>query len=198
MAIANTIQSITPSLFAWQAYEPEVKCDLSSCAIETDEGLIIVDPIDLSPTAFEMLIAGRKPGAIILTNGNHARAAEKFRTRLHVKVFAALDADGLDLIPDAWLINGQIAPGGMQVITLPGSGPGEIALVGRGIACIGDAVIHLPPEGLRLLPDKYCADAALNRESLRKLLSCDFRVMTFAHGAPLVESAHTRLEELLA
>ena len=197
MAIAADFQSVTPSLFTWQAYEPSVKCDLSSCAIATDAGLIFMDPIELSEPAFAMLLLGRKPAAIILTNGNHTRAAEKFRTLLRVKIFAARDAGGLDVIPDATLADGQDAPGGMKVIALPGAGPGEIALVGHGIACIGDALIHLPPEGLRLLPDKYCADAAQNRESLRKLLSCDFQVMTFAHGAPVVEAARTKLESLL-
>lgn len=198
MAISEDFQSPAPSLFTWHAYEPEVKCDLSSCAIATDAGLIFVDPIELAEPAFARLLLGRKPAAILLTNGNHTRAAEKFRARLRVKVFAARDAAGLDLIPDATLADGQDAPGGMKVIALPGAGPGEIALVGHGIACIGDALIHLPPEGLRLLPDKYCADAAQNRDSLRKLLSCDFQVMTFAHGAPLVESARARLQKLLA
>ena len=187
-----------PSLFTWQAYEPEVKCDLSSCAIATNAGLIFVDPIELSEPALARLLLGREPAAIFLTNGNHTRAAEKFRTRLRVKIFAARDADGLDLTPDATLADGQDAFGGMNVIALPGAGPGEIALVGNGIACIGDALIHLPPEGLRLLPDKYCEDAAQNRASLRKLLSCDFQVMTFAHGAPLLESPRARLAELLA
>lgn len=198
MAIATDFQSITPSLFAWQAYEPEVKCDLSSCALATDAGLIFVDPIELAEPSFARLLRGRKPAAIILTNGNHTRAAETFRRLLGVKVFAAHDADGLDIVPDAPLADGQDAPGGMKVIALPGAGSGEIALVGHGIACIGDALIHLPPEGLRLLPDKYCTDAAQNRDSLRKLLSCEFQVMTFAHGAPLLEPVRVRLEELLA
>lgn len=198
LAIAADFQSVTPSLFTWHAYEPSVKCDLSSCAIATDAGLIFIDPIELSEPALARLLLGREPAAILLTNGNHTRAAEKFRALLRVKIFASHDAAELDIIPDATLADGQDAPGGMKVIALPGAGPGEIALVGHGIACIGDAVIHLPPEGLRLLPDKYCADAAQNRESLRKLLSCDFQVMTFAHGAPLFESPRAQLAKLLA
>ena len=75
---------------------------------------------------------------------------------------------------------------------------GEIALVGRGIACVGDALIHLPPEGLRLLPAKYCANPVEMRHSLRKLLSCEFQVVTFAHGVPLVGAVHQQLEKLLA
>ena len=198
MAFAIDFQTITPSLYAWHAYEPAVKCELSSCALDTGDGLIFIDPIELSETAFTNLLHGRKPKAIILTNENHTRAAENFRARLGVKVFASDDAIGLDIIPDEMLAHSQDAPGKLQIISLPGAAAGEIALVGNGIVCIGDALIHLPPDGLRILPDKYCANPAQLRHSLRKLLSCDFQVMTFAHGAPLVESARQKLEQLLA
>jgi hypothetical protein len=113
-------------------------------------------------------------------------------------VYASSDASGLDLVPDATFSAGEITPGGMEPVPVPGAGPGEIALVGHGIACVGDALIHLPPDGLRLLPAKYCANPGQMRHSLRKLLSYQFQVMTFAHGAPLVGPAHRHLEELLA
>ena len=123
---------------------------------------------------------------------------KKFRARLGVNILTSYDADGLGLTPDATLSGGASALGDFQIVALPGAGPGEIALIGHGVACIGDALIHLPPDGLRILPEKYCADPAQLRRSLRKLLSCDFQVMTFAHGAPLTGSPRTKLEQLLA
>ena len=198
MPVAIEFQTVTPSVFAWHAYAPAVKCDLSSCALDTADGLILVDPIELAEPALAKMILARKPCAIVLTNGNHTRAAEKFRAALGVKIFASHDADGLDLTPDATLSDGELAFGNIRIISLPGAGPGEIALVGHGTACVGDALIHLPPEGLRILPDKYCTDPAQLRRSLRKLLSCDFQVMTFAHGAPLTDSPRTKLEPLTA
>jgi hypothetical protein len=197
-ASAADFRAVTPSLFAWQAFDPAVKCDLSSCAFDSMDGLIFVDPIGLPEPALARLLLGRKSGAIILTNGNHERAAEKFRARLGVKIFASPDAVSLGITPDETLAEGQTAPGGFKVIALPGAGPGEIALVGNGLACIGDALIHLPPDGLRILPDRYCADPGQLRRSLRKLLSCEFQVVTFAHGAPLVAAARSQLEKLLA
>ena len=76
MPVATDFQAVTPSLFAWHAYEPAVKCELSSCALETAGGLIFVDPIELPEPALAKLLSGRKPCAIVLTNGNHTRAAE--------------------------------------------------------------------------------------------------------------------------
>jgi hypothetical protein len=198
MSVATDFRSVTPSLFAWQAFEPAVKCELSSCAIATPAGLIFIDPIALADAALARLLHGRKPGAIILTNGNHTRAAGPLRERLGVKVHASSEASGLDIVPDAILTDGQIAPGGMKVVPLPGAGPGEIALIGQGIACIGDALLHLPPEGLRMLPAKYCADPGQMRHSLRKLLSCEFQAVTFAHGVPLVGAVRQQLEKILA
>ena len=92
----------------WHAYEPAVKCELSSCAIETADGLLLVDPIELAGPSLARLLQGRTPRAIVLTNGNHTRAAEKFRTALGVKIFASHDADGLDLTPDDIVSDGQL------------------------------------------------------------------------------------------
>ena len=147
MAVATDFRAVTPSLFAWQAFEPAVKCDLSSCAVDVAGRLIFIDPIELSGAALGRLLHGRKTRAIILTNGNHTRAAAALRDHLGVKVLASTDASGLDIVPDETLVEGQIAPGEMEVITLHGAGPGEIALVGHGVACIGDALIHCRRKG---------------------------------------------------
>ena len=198
MATAQAFRAITPAIFSWQAYEPAVKCDLSSCAIATPAGLIFVDPIALAESALRDLLADFPAAAILLTNGNHTRAAAEFRERLGVKVFAGADATGLEIAPDETPADGDLIPGGMRVVTLHGAGPGEIALLGDGVVCVGDALIHLDPEGFRLLPAKYCSDAPALPDSLRKLLCYQFDVMTFAHGAPLVGQARHRLELLLA
>ena len=197
LAIASDFQSITPTLFTWQAYEAAVKCDLSSCALNGPDGLVFIDPIELAAPALERLLHGRKPAAIVLTNGNHVRTAEQLRASLDIPVFASADASGLDIVADGTLADRQSAPGGMQAVTLPGAGPGEIALLHGDIACIGDALINLPPEGFRILPEKYCGDAGQLRQSLRKLLSYEFQLMTFAHGAPLVGAARQKLDQLL-
>lgn len=197
--VADGFQFVPPSVYFWQAYDPAVKCPLSSCAIKTAAGLILIDPIPLEEAALSELIAGASPAAIVLTNGNHGRAAAAYRDRFGIPVLAPADAGpDLEVTPDATLADGDVAPGGLRVISLPGAGPGEIGLLGGRVVCIGDAIINLDPEGLRLLPAKYCRDARRLPDSLRKLLSCEFDVMTFAHGTPLVAAARQRLELLLA
>jgi hypothetical protein len=81
---------------------------------------------------------------------------------------------------------------------LEGSAPGEIAIHGDGAWHLGDALIHLPPTGFSLLPDKYCDDPKELRRSMEKLLRIPFEVLTFAHGLPIVARARQRLSQLLA
>jgi hypothetical protein len=198
MVSAAEFQRVTPALFHWQAFEPAVKCDLSASAVVTPQGTVFIDPFPLAESAMAELIATAPPLAILLTSGNHERAAGDFRRRLRVPICAtAAAAAAMSITVDRTLENGDAAPGGLQVVGIPSAGPGEVAFIGHGVACIGDAVIHLESHGFALLPPKYCAAPALLPNDLRKLLSYDFHILTFAHGSPLLECARQRLESLL-
>jgi glyoxylase-like metal-dependent hydrolase (beta-lactamase superfamily II) len=199
MARADETHEIRPGLHFWQAYEPAVKADLSCCARQTARGLVFIDPIPLASEALAELTATAKPAAIILTSGNHARNATDYRTRYSIPIYAHADASAeLGMIPDHLVADGETVLDDLTVITLPGAAAGEIALFGGDILHVGDALIHLPPLGFGLLPDKYCADPRELRRSLGKLLRFPFEVLTFAHGLPIVAHARQRLSELLA
>ncbi len=189
---------VAPGVFHWQAYDPEVKCDLSSIALETQEGLLWIDPIPLADAALADLASRGTPLAILLTSGNHERAADVYRRRFDVPVCAsAAAAEAMGIVVDEILMEESSAPGGMDIVAISSAGPGEVAFAGHGVACVGDALIHLESHGFALLPAKYCADARRLPNDLKKLLSYDFRILTFAHGAPLTERSRQRLETLL-
>jgi len=200
MATADEIQQVLPELWVWQAYETAAKCDLSSTLLRVEGRLLLIDPIRLQPDALAELASLGTPELIILTNANHARAAAWFKERFGIPIAADAEATAdLEVAPDQILQEGAILPGGVQVLRLPGAVAGEIALHSpNGVLCIGDALIHLEPLGFSLLPDKYCADPKRLRDSLRKLLPHPVRVLTFAHGVPIVERAQARLAALLA
>lgn len=199
MPAADEFQLIRPDLAFWQAYEPAVKCDLSCCARRVDSQLVLIDPIPLVAPALAELAALATPAAIVLTNGNHARAAAEFRARFSIPILAhAAAVPALGIPVDEELADGAIVADGLKVIALPGAGLGEIALHGGGVLHVGDALIHVEPPGFAPLPDKYCADARELRRSLGKLLRTEFEILTFAHGLPLIVQARRRLENLLA
>jgi Metallo-beta-lactamase superfamily len=199
MPRADEFQQVTGGLYFWQAYDPAVKVDLSCCARRTPRGLVFIDPIPLARPALAELCEVAPPAAIILTNGNHARAAADFRKRLSIPILAhAAAVPELGLAVDQEIADGETVLDEFTVTTLPGAVAGEIALSAGGVMNVGDALIHLAPYGFTLLPEKYCTDAKEMRVSLGKLLRFPFEVLTFAHGLPLVSQARQRLADLLA
>jgi len=199
MPVAEEFQVIRPGLFFWQAYDPAVKTDLSCCASQTPTGLVFIDPILLDKRAQAELLATASPRAIVLTSGNHARAAETYRARFSIPVYADAGAAAEFSFPvDHLVADGEIIFDEFTVISLPGAAAGEIALHRGDALHVGDALIHLPPPGFAVLPDKYCADPRELRGALGKLLRFPFELLTFAHGLPIVTRARQRLSELLA
>ena len=197
----------TPGAWAlalWQAYDPANKVDLHATAVAVaGSGLYFVDPIPLSPAALAGLLdqtADTPPAGVLVTNGNHARAAGEFARRFDVPLcatMAAAEAAGL-VVPET---GGAVFGGAFEAVPLPGAAAGEVAFCradGGGLVIVGDALIHMGSHGFAVLPDKYCGNPKELRRSLARLAERRFSTMTFAHGEPLTGRADERLRNLLA
>ena len=200
MLAADEVQQVRAGLWCWQRFQPSVKVDCTSTAIRVGAQLVLIDPIPLAREALAELTSQSEPAAIVVTNGNHDRAVAQLRSQFKIPVIAQADAIAhLGFAVDRTVTDDEMLFDGLRVITLPGAGVGEIALHdARGWLILGDALINLEPDGLALLPDKYCTDAIEMRRSLRKLLRFPSEVLTFAHGLPLVSRVDPRLQALLA
>ena len=204
MATADSIREISAGVWIWHAYDESVRTTLFSTAVAAEFGLVIIDPIDLVQDAFHQLSKHTPAAAIVLTNGNHSRAAARFRERFGAPVFAHADAVGeLTTFVDGVLRPSRPVAGSLEVIELPGAGLGEIALLHRRSQDIsqlhlGDAVINIDSTGLSPLPAKYCSDADLLGQSLKLLPSAGLNLVTFAHGEPLLNEDAARLAALLS
>jgi glyoxylase-like metal-dependent hydrolase (beta-lactamase superfamily II) len=197
---AQEIHRVTPVLFAWHAYDPSSRVDLTSVAHLVGGRLVLVDPVELAGRAEAELVEAGKPVAIILTNGNHERASARFAESWQLPVLCHQEAaTEAGVRADACVDDGQELFGGLTVITLPGGGPGELALyhAGTQILSLGDLVINLPGYEFSLLPDKYCLNPRQARASLQKLRRLAVGLITFAHGWPVVTGAGDRLAGLL-
>ena len=147
---------------------------------------MLIDPVRLEEQAIERMVGADKVVAVLLTNGNHSRGSSYERKRLDVPVYAPEGARG-EVEADHWVTGGEVLFGTLRAIALPGAGPGETAYHSPGTLILGDALIHL--DGLEILPDKYCENPRLLRESLRALVPLDFETVCFAHGLPIVGGA---------
>ncbi len=194
------------TLSCWEAYDAASKVDLHACALTLRDGrMFFLDPIPLAPEALNELLAvpGLRPAGIVVTNGNHARAAADFRRRFGVPLGAsAAAAAGAGLEPDVVIpgSGGQIFDGALEAVPLPGAASGEVALYradGGGLLVIGDAVINLSAHPLMLLPDKYCDDPKALRHAAAALLERPCGTLVFAHGQPITVNPRARLAALL-
>ena len=199
-ACADELQAVSATLFHWSFYDPACKCEVGSIAVKVVSGLVVVDPVPLADEAWAELTAGAPLRAILLTNGNHVRAAEGLRKKHAVPIVTAIGAHKAvaPLVPDVTLLENELIYGA-SAIAIPGAAPGETAFhFAEGVLALGDAVINLDgAKGLELLPDKYCDDAEENRRSLARLLELDFHTLTFAHGLPVTQRAREKLRALL-
>lgn len=192
---------MTPDVTVWQTYDPKVKAELSATAVATMSGTYVVDPIAFAPAQIDHFRKAHRIAKIIVTNENHLRAAGELSARAGVPIYAAAGARAaFGEIPVRELWPGEETLPDMQVIALEGAAGGEIALHDArngGTMIVGDALINFGSNGFALLPAKYCRNAKLLRKSLRTLLDFHFERLLFAHGAPIVSDAHSRLAVLL-
>lgn len=184
----------------WQEYDPASRTDLSCSAHRINDGLYFVDPIRLAPEAATALVERALPRAILLTNGNHTRAARLFARQWNIPIFApsGIERD-LGFTPDGELKPGATYWDQLQILDLSGASAGEVAIYRRDLEILsfGDAFIHLPGFGFSLLPEKYCLNAKQLQIGIQQLRDLAVRLLTFAHGYPVTMKAQERLRELL-
>ncbi|PWU10900.1 MAG: hypothetical protein C5B47_01515 [Verrucomicrobia bacterium] len=185
---------LVEGILSWCHYEPSLRFEAGFCAIRTHEGVLLIDPLPMGEKALLQLEKFGTPCAILLTNGNHQRASLELKPRWNVPILAGAGAQG-KLTADVWLQEGQEILSTLWVLSLPGAGVGEIAVVRRNAFCIfGDFLIHMPSGRLELLPDQYCEDPQLARASLKRLRNLNVPSLLFAHGAPIFKNGSKHLQ----
>ena len=184
----------------WQEYDSASRTDLSCSAHRINDGLYLIDPIRLAPEATTALVERALPRAILLTNGNHGRAAKVYARRWNIPIFAPPNLEReLGFAPDGELKSGEVYWDRLEIFELSGASMGEVAIYRRDVETLsfGDAFIHLPGYGFTLLPERYCLNVKQLETAVQQLRDLPVRLLTFAHGYPVTMKAQERLRELL-
>lgn len=200
--MARAMREILPGILVWSRLSEPHGYDFNGTLVQCASGNLCIDPVE--PTA-EVLAHLEREGVarVLLTNRNHARAANMVRERTGARVAihpadAAHARSGGTAIDDDLQVGEHV--GQFTVVATPGKSPGEIALHDpeRRLLLVGDAVIGNPPGQLSLLPEKVMDDPAALRASVRRLLELDFDTILAGDGVSILEGARQRLSELVA
>lgn len=92
------------------------------------------------------------------------------------------------------LHDGEILPGGLRAIHVPGHCAGQVAFLWKnhgGVLVAADVAANV--FGLSLSP--MYEDLAAGEASLRKLAALDFEVACFGHGKPIISKASAKFRE---
>lgn len=188
------VRRIRDGLAVWQLYVDRVKVDCTSTLLRTPDGWAVFDPFDIAEEALSPILDVERVSRIILTSENHQRDSVALAERWDCPILAPVEAKP-ELAADQWYAAGDILPGGLRVVPLPGGALGESAFLGGDVLVVGDALIHL--KEFAILPDKYCRDPARLRHSLAALLAEEFSTLCFAHGLPIEQQPREQLRGLV-
>ena len=195
------MREILTGIYSWPWFSEPHGYNFNGHFIRHADGNLCVDPVEPNEEDLEEL-ARQGVARILITNRNHSRAANKIRARtgartaIHPADAPHARSEGAEL-DDELKIGDKVGP--FVVVGAPGKSPGEVVLhwPERKILLVGDAVVGDPPGKCKLLPDKVVDDPRRFRESARALLALDFDILLVGDGAPILQSAKERLQELI-
>lgn len=193
-------QALTPGLHRWTRRHGEWQEDVASVAVETSDGLVVIDPIDPPPQFAQ-------PAHVLITVYWHHRDADKVgaaRTWATTRATRPLGNRGVG-VTDA-VDDDAVLPGGIRgFLTARPSEvvywlPEQQAVVAGDVLLGAGAKPRATREPLRLCPERWLGKAshADLRASLRPLLELPVERVLPSHGAPVLRAGRPALEALLA
>jgi glyoxylase-like metal-dependent hydrolase (beta-lactamase superfamily II) len=193
-------------LFSWAVYSEKLDVDFNGFAWireGLEGGNVLIDPVPMTPHDRAHLAKLGGAGWIILTNGDHLRAARELAAELGAKIAGpAAEREKFPVACDKWIADRDEPFPGLVAIALDGSKtPGELALVlDETTLLCGDLVRAHRAGSLMLLLDqqglKDRAKAAASIERLHALPKIE--AVLVGDGWCVFRDGRTLLGELAA
>ena len=196
------MREIFDGLYTWSRLSEPHGYHFNGYFLRHSEGNLVIDPVEPEAAVLERL-AAEGVARILITNRNHSRAANAVReatgARTAIHPLDAAHARAQGCVIDEDLAHDQLVEP-LTVVPADGKSPGEVALhwPARRSLFLGDAAIGNPPGRASMLPEQKLDDPARLRASLRQMLALPFDCLLFGDGAPILEGAKARLEDLVA
>jgi glyoxylase-like metal-dependent hydrolase (beta-lactamase superfamily II) len=192
------LTEVTPGLRRWTAWHDEWQEDVGCLAVDTDDGLVLIDPLD-PPRGL------RRPQHVLLTVHWHVRSTKARHVWAHQRAIRLLANRGVEVSHP--ITAGDPLPGGIRAFET--ARPGEVVywMPRQRALAVGDVLLgagakpHATDDPLRLCPERWLGGGATHddlRESLAPLLELPVVRVLVSHGEPVLRGGGRALAAVLA
>jgi hypothetical protein len=188
---------VAPGLRRWTARHEEWQEDVGCLAVDTDDGLVLIDPLDppreLGP-----------PKHVLVTVFFHARSTKAQHVWAHQSMVRRLANRGVE-VSDAFTADEPL-PGGIRAFETARSGEVVYWLPKQKAVAVGDVLLGAGAKprdtgaSLRLCPERWLGKATHDdlRKSLAPLLELPVSRVLVSHGKPVLRGGGRALATALA
>ena len=191
------LTEIAPGLRRWTARHDEWQEDVGCLAVDTDDGLVLIDPLDPPREV------GR-PDHALVTVFFHARSTKAPEVWAHERLVRRLASRGVEV--NHPFTAGDPLPGGIQAFQTARKSEVVFWLPRQQAVVVGDVLLgagakpHATDEPLRLCPERWLEGGTHHdlRESLAPLLELPVEHVLVSHGEPVLRGGGDALATVLA
>jgi glyoxylase-like metal-dependent hydrolase (beta-lactamase superfamily II) len=192
------LTEVARGLRRWTAWHDEWQEEVGCLAVDTDDGLVLIDPLD-PPRGL------RRPQHVLLTVHWHVRSTKARHVWAHQRAIRLLANRGVEVSHP--ITAGDPLPGGIRAFET--ARPGEVVywMPRQRALAVGDVLLgagakpHATDDPLRLCPERWLGGGATHddlRESLAPLLELPVVRVLVSHGEPVLRGGGRALAAVLA
>jgi glyoxylase-like metal-dependent hydrolase (beta-lactamase superfamily II) len=190
------LTELAPGLRRWTTRHEEWKEDVGCVAVDTDDGLVLIDPLD-PPREL-----GRAEHALV-TVFFHARSTRARHVWAERRLVRRLASRGVEV--DRPFTVGDPLPGGIQAFQTARKSEVAYWLPEHRSVVVGDVLLgagakpHATDEPLRLCPERWLEGATYDdlRESFKPLRELPVSRVLVSHGEPVLSGGGRALAAAL-
>ncbi len=192
-----TLTELAPGLRRWTTRHEAWKEDVGCVAVDTDDGLVLIDSLD-PPREL-----GRAEHALV-TVFFHARSTQAKHVWAEQRLVRRLASRGVAV--DRPFTAGDALPGGIQAFQTARKSEVVYWLPLHRAVVVGDVLLgagakpHATDDPLRMCPERWLEGATYDdlRESFAPLLSLPVESVLVSHGEPVLSDGGDALATALA
>lgn len=195
---AKLAGEILPGVYRFTIQDDRIDFESDSYAVIENGKAVLIDPLPMAGKDLKKLSLVE---AICLTGSCHERSAWRYRRELNVPVYAPQGGVDFEETPDRWYKAQDRLPGNLVAVHTPGPTEAHYSFYWEregGVVFCADLLTNAGKGRLAFVSDEYQDEPARTRDSVRRLLSLNFKTLCPDHGNPVTVDAKEAIAQALA